>query len=187
MTIVDRDLLFRGVTLGLFSLLVGACATPVSSGSQCVVEPGYLSEKVLFSWTGDDAVVVYDDTGYVSPLAVDSLEERMIEHLAGKGFEFVDDAANAEFTLSINLSTRRELVSATIDATRDADRWEPVQLSDGARFDLRTVGFLSADAFVDGKPIWRGWVERNLYPKDRDQADLVIGEAVPLLFATFPP
>ena len=57
----------------------------------------------------------------------------------------------------------------------------------GVRFLTRTVGFLAADAYFDGKPIWRGWVERTLHPSERDNAGAVIGEALPLLFKDFPP
>ena len=35
-------------------------------------------------------------------------------------------------------------------------------MGSATRLDVRTVGFLAADVFYLGEPIWRGWVERPL-------------------------
>ena len=69
----------------------------------------------------------------------------------------------------------------------DTDCWERVDPGSTTRMDMRTIGFLAADVFYAGEPIWRGWVERNLFPKDRDQSEAVIRESIPALFESFPP
>ena len=84
---------------------------------------------------------------------------------------------------------RRELVSMTVNESPcvDTDCWERVDPGGTTRMDMRTIGFMAADVYFSGEPIWRGWVERNLYPKDREAAQTVIAEAVPVLFESFPP
>lgn len=169
------------------SWLLSGCAAQMAGGSECGVEPGYFGDLRRFAWANTPSITVYDDTGYISPLTIAGLKSSIVEHLSAKGFELTDDAGSADFVLDVSLSTRRELKSVTYPPISDVDRWETIEMTDGARFDLRTVGFMSVDAFVDGVPVWRGWVERDLYPKDRDRSNLVIGAAVPKVFEAFPP
>ena len=100
-----------------------------------------------------------------------------------------DVEAYADIEIALTLRTRRELVSMTINESPCTDNncWERVNPGANTRMDMRTIGFLAADVYYAGEPIWRGWVERNLYPKDRDAAEEVISEAVPALFESFPP
>jgi len=178
-------------------LFVAACQAPMQSGNQCVVAPGFLSGASTFTWRSDRALDLDDQTGYISPIIAKGLEQAVIAELQRKGFTFVerqqgaspdmDQAADIEVALT--LRTRRELVSLTIDESPcvDADCWERVAPGASTRMDMRTVGFLAADVYFANEPIWRGWVERNLFPKDRDQSAAVISEAVPVLFESFPP
>ena len=94
----------------------------------------------------------------------------------------------SDITIAINLRTRRELHSIETSGSvcNQEHCWERVDLGANTRMDLRTSGFLSADAFYQNQPIWRGWVERWLYPGDRDNALEVVGTALPALFETFP-
>ncbi len=176
----------RYLFLSAVLFVLTACQTPMQSGSQCVVEPGYLDTENTFSWR-QGGLDVQDDTGYVSPLMRDALRQAVAGHLAGKGFTATEDTADVQVMLT--LRTRRELVSFETGGSpcRDVDCWEQITPGAGTRMDIRTIGFLAADVFYGGKPIWRGWVETNLYPRDRDGAEDVIARAVPELFASFPP
>ena len=91
--------------------------------------------------------------------------------------------------VSMVLRTRRELASysSTASPCDTTDCWERVNTGANVRMDIRTVGFLAAEVYVDGQAIWRGWVETTLYPKDRDAAGEVITRAIPKLFESFPP
>lgn len=169
-------------------LMLSACQTPMQTGSQCVVPDGYLSGASTFTWHEGKALDVEDRTGYVSPIVERGLNQAVIAELEGKGFQFTEEAT-ADFTVKLTLRTRRELISVTIDESPcyDNDCWERVDPGSSTRMDMRTIGFLAADVYVGGEPIWRGWAERNLYPEDRDDAAEVVDEAVPALFETFPP
>lgn len=190
-TFVTR-LMFRIGAVCLLPLLA-SCATTMSKGSQCTVDPGYLDAESAYTWYAETAVDVDDDTGFVSPIIVQQLQEAVEDQLSSKGFAYVDpidsDSIRADVQVRIALRTRRELMAMTIDDVPCAhvDCWERIDTSDHTRFDMRTMGFLTADVYHFGKPIWRGWVERPLYPEDRDKAVEVIRAAVPALFESFPP
>lgn len=187
----------RQLLLAMLALALTACATPMQTGSQCVVAPGFLSGQSTFTWRSDKVLDLDDGTGYVSPLVEQGLAQAVIAELRGKGFEFVeriegasaDVEQSSDIEVALTLRTRRELVSMTVNESPcvETDCWERVDPGSNTRMDMRTVGFLAADVYFGGEPIWRGWVERNLYPKDRDESDAVVREAVPALFATFPP
>jgi hypothetical protein len=171
--------------------LVG-CATPISKGSHCIVEPGYLDNESTFTWYSEPAIDVDDETGYISPTILRVLEQSVVKELKAKGFTFVDPQASdpgTDLQIALRLKTRRELYSLSINESpcRTTDCWERIDMGANVRMDVRTVGFLSADLHHLGEPIWRGWVERELYPSDRDQAESVIEQAVPALFESFPP
>ncbi len=185
----------RYFLLLLAVFVLTACQVPMQTGNQCVVEPGFLAGQSTFTWRAEQALDVDDRTGYISPIMQRGLAQAVIKELATKGFQFVervagDESAQAtDLEVALTLRTRRELVSLTINDSPclDSDCWERIDPGSSTRMDMRTIGFLSADVFYAGEPIWRGWVERNLYPKDRSDAPAVISEAVPALFESFPP
>ena len=187
----------RRLFLTLAVLGLGACQAPMQTGSQCVVAPGFLAGQSTFTWRAASPLDVDDRTGYVSPLMEKGLAQAVVAELGGKGFSFVERVEGdpgmteqvADIEVALTLRTRRELVSMTVNESPcvDTDCWERVDPGANTRMDMRTVGFLAADVYFAGEPIWRGWVERDLYPKDRDAAEEVINEAVPALFESFPP
>lgn len=177
-----------------FVLLAG-CQTPMQVGSQCVVEPGHLDQETSFTWRSDQVIDVVDTTGYVGPLVVSALEQAVVNELQSKGYALEprssadpdDQWSNVEVELTLN--TRRELMAFETSGSvcADTDCWERIDPGSATRMDIRTVGFLAADVYYLGEPVWRGWVETTLFPKDRDRFGEVIARAVPKLFATFPP
>ena len=174
------------------SLVLAGCATPIAKGSHCLVEPGYLADETTFSWFSEPAVELDDKTGYVSPAMLKILEDAVVARLNAKGFRLVDPTEmdqEADVQIALNLRTRRELYSMTSNESTclTTDCWERIDMGSNVRMDVRTVGFLSADVYHLGEPIWRGWVERSLSPADRDSGEVVIDEAVPALFESFPP
>ena len=179
------------------SLVLTACQAPMQTGNQCVVAPGFLSDASTFTWRSEKPLDLDDHTGYVSPLVEKGLAQAVMAELQGKGFAFVErlegDAADeeqaADIEVALTLRTRRELVSMTVNESPcvDNDCWERVDPGATTRMDMRTIGFLAADVYYAGEPIWRGWVERSLFPKDRNQSEAVIRESVPALFESFPP
>jgi hypothetical protein len=176
-------------------IMLQACQTPMSSGSQCVVEDGYLRHENSFTWHNETPIDLDDTTGLVSPITVKALEQSVMNHLATKNFSFVarnDDAPSDQWSdveIAITLKVRRELSAHETSASvcEESDCWERIAPGSSSRTVVTTVGFLAADAYYLGEPIWRGWVETTLYPSDRGNEAAIIGRAIPKLFETFPP
>ena len=177
----------RAVAL-ICALFLSACATPMQTGNQCVVAPGFLEAQSTFTWRSENPLDLDDQTGYISPIVAKGLSEAVLVELGRKGFTYVE-TEEADIEVALTLRTRRELMSMTINESPcvDADCWERIDPASTTRMDMRTIGFLAADVYFENQPIWRGWVERTLYPKDRDNASAVVSEAVPALFESFPP
>lgn len=186
---------YRGRIAILACLALGGCATPIQTGSQCTVEPGAFDDEQTFTWHSEPAVALDDQTGFVSPLVVKALEARVIEELSRKGFKFVErretdvDDQWSDLEVSLTLKTRREIICMSADGFQcgRGDCRDCVDFNFPASMETRSVGFLAADIFYLGSPVWRGWVERDLFVGDRNNTDAVINEAVPVLFGTFPP
>lgn len=170
--------------------LIG-CATPLQTGSHCTVDDSFLNAQTTYSWHEGQAVTLVDETGYISPTIMAQLELGLRRELRNKGLEYIDTGSSnkmSDLTIAVSLRTRRELysVDTTGPTCTNEGCWERIDMGSNTRMDLRTSGFLSADAYYKDEPIWRGWAERWLYPSDRDKALQVIGEALPALFETFP-
>lgn len=178
--------------LMLVVVLSGCAAAPLNKGSHCSVEPGSMASLKTFTWYAEPPVDLDDHTGYVSPVIVRGLEKAAIGELQKKGFQFLagkPGEVSADLQVALTFRTRREVVSMTTTSSPcdTTDCWERVDMGTAERMEIRTIGFLAADVYYLGEPVWRGWVERTLYPEDRDHAEKVLGTAIPALFETFPP
>ena len=106
----------RRLVVIVAALTLSACQTPMQTGSQCVVGPGFLSGQSTFTWRAASPLDVDDRTGYVSPLMQKGLTQAVLNELAGKGFSFVErvegDPATteqiADIEVALTLRTRRE-------------------------------------------------------------------------------
>ena len=178
--------------LGLLLIALTGCAAGMNKGSTCVVSEGYLDAETSFTWWDFSEIDVIDSTSYVSPIMQSALRDVVVAELARKGLEFVERGESAQWTdveVALTLRVWREVVSVTNNELpcQGTRCWEHIDLTSATGVEMQTMGFLAADVYHLGKPIWRGWVERSLYTPDRDTAGEVIAQAVPLLFKTFPP
>ena len=177
-------------TVLLGSILLIGCQTPMYTGSQCVLEPGSLAAMQSYSWKDGQTINVDDQTGFVSPLVAGQLKAAIDGELTAKGFRVVDsEESPPDLELAVSLRARRELVSYQTGGQVCADSacWERANTNASMRTETRTVGFIAADMYLEGEPVWRGWVETSLYRDDRDDPGEVMGRAIPKLFETFPP
>lgn len=176
------------ILLGVIA--VTGCQAPMYAGSQCALEPGSFASMSSYSWRGESAMDVDDRTGFVSPMVVGELKSAVERELAAKGFRVANaEDGTADLELEVKLRTRRELVSYETGGQVCADSacWERANTNSSMRTETRTVGFMAADIYLEGEPVWRGWVETSLFRDDRDNPGEVIGRAIPKLFASFPP
>lgn len=179
----------------LSHVLLSGCATNIEAGSHGDRDAAFFDDEKQLVWQPDEAIDLIDESGYISPTILAYLKERVVQELNEKGFDVVeptqlaDDNAMAtteRMTIQLYLRTRREMVASQPAGQIEAPCFQPGCWR--ATCDIRqltqiqTTGFLAADIYHRGKAIWRGWVERLLYPDERDQANTIIDTAVPLLF-----
>ena len=181
--------LFRSLMLLASLTILAGCQTPMQSGSQCTMAPGSMAAYNSFAWRSDPAIDLVDDTGYVSPLVIAGLQNAVEDLMKTKGFTKAETPEAADLALDLTLRTRRELVSFETGGQVCADTscWEKANTGMSTRMDVRTIGFLAADVYLEDAAVWRGWVETTLYPSDRDNSSEVVERALPKLFETFPP
>lgn len=173
----------------LGTMFLFGCQTPMYAGSQCSLEPGSMAGMQTYVWKDGLPIDLDDRTGFVSPLVTSQLKLAIEQELASKGFRAVASDAEADMELSVTLKARRELISfdAGGQVCADSACWEKVNTNSGMRVETRTVGFLASDVYLDGNPVWRGWVETALFRDDRDDPSEVMSRAIPKLFESFPP
>lgn len=177
----------------IFLGAIAGCATTMDSGSHCTVEEGFLRAQRTFAWSEEGAVDLIDESGYVSPAIIERLKKSVIRELGLKGFRWIESPSvenPVDMTVQIYLRTRREVVSTTAYGRSRGPcvypNCEQATRTNGLPINIQTTGFLAADVFYQGEAIWRGWIERLLYPSDRDEAEAIITEAVPKLFEKLP-
>jgi len=170
----------------LLILICSGCATPIRSGSQCPVPPDYLRSLTTFTWHGDKAWQISDTTGFVSPLLEHELRRQFELSMANKGYRLVQKPEQARLQVAITLRLRRELTDYAVDAEPCTNCWESVAPSTNVRMKVDTVGFMALDAFANGEPVWRSWVEQRLYPRDRKRAHQLLTHAITKLLQDLP-
>ncbi len=159
----------------------------MQSGSDCVVDRIYFDARTTYAWRSAEKVSYKDDTGYVSPLILDALVQGIDDALQRKGLQKA--TSNPDMEIAVDLTIRRELRSITQSTTACSGLgcWEVVGMESGAQYNVVTVGFLALDVYAENKAVWRSWVERNLYPSERDNYTQVLDAAVAALTKPFPP
>ena len=182
----------RWILCVAMGLAASGCATSLRSGSECAVEPGALSDRGALAWHPANAIELHDQTGFVDSSVLSQLRREVADVLEAKGLQLREPGGGAQetdLTLKLVFHVRRELTSVVHEGSpcQGTDCWERVDLGSATRFDVHTTGFLAADVYDGTRPVWRGWVERRLHPEDRRRTDQVLREAVPVLFARFPP
>lgn len=183
--------LTRAIFVSTLLAVISGCAATMDTGSHCSVDPNFLGTENTFTWSDSGAIKLIDESGYISPAIVEQLKSAVVSELGDKGFRFVAEptaAAPVDVRVQLYLRARREMLATTNNGypCNYPDCWRPASNS-SVQMDVHTIGFLAADVYYQDKPIWRGWVERNLFPSERDKAAAVIEQAVPALFETFPP
>ncbi len=129
-----------------------------------------------------------------NPLVVQRAHDAIQEALRAKGYELVDNAADADFVVDFTIGSRERTDLRSYPAPYagpwgysywwGAPYW-------GNQLDVRQYreGTLSIDIF-DGhthRPVWHGWAHKELTRADIEHSTGSIREAVDSVLARFPP
>lgn len=176
----------RGITLLTLLLLATACTT-LTTGSECYIDERVLSGYQTFSWISDDAVTVFDETQYVSPLMIEQIINGIQNGFEDAGYTAIESEDDADFLVSAVVTTHQAREDTIYFPAKSPDALNSIERGD-VHLELKTSGFLAVDVYdgTTGQPLWRGWAERPLNISDRNSAKSVIRQAVTTIIAQFP-
>ncbi len=179
-------LMLRSVTLLTLLLLTAAC-TSLKTGSECYIDEQTLSGYQTFSWISDDALTVFDETQYISPLMIEQIVNGIQNGFEDAGYTVIESEDDADFLVSAVITTRQAHEDTIYFPARSPDALNSIERGD-VNLELKTSGFLAVDVYdgTTGQPLWRGWAERPLNISDRKNAKTVIRQAVTTIIAQFP-
>jgi hypothetical protein len=128
--------------------------------------------------------------GIPNPLVAIRAEEEITHDLQLAGYTLTSDATNADFTVEFTIGSQERTDINTYPAAYAG----PLLLSGPAwssNIDVRQYreGTLAIDVF-DGRthrPVWHGWVQKELTRKELEQSAEPISKAVSSVLAKFPP
>jgi len=156
-----------------------------------------------FAWISAKPMTAVGDHT-VSPLAERRIMDAIVSTLSGKGYDFVEDPAAADFAVSFTVGARDKVKSVThLQSTpafdpwlyRNSWRWGRgyydyyfPQVQEVTTQRNYTEGTLAIDLFdVKRKsPVWHGIGNKNLSKKELNSGTDGIDEAVQTLLGSFP-
>jgi hypothetical protein len=128
--------------------------------------------------------------GIPNPLVAIRAEEEIAQELRRRGYTLAADPTSADFTVDFTIGSQERTDINTYPVAY-AGPWLLGGPSWGSNIDVRQYreGTLAIDVF-DGhthRPVWHGWVQKELTRKDLEQPAEPIIKAVNSVLAKFPP
>lgn len=173
--------------LGVLVVLAG-CQTPIRAGSD-------YDRAASFSSFRNFTIMQREHRQITNPLAVQRTQDAIRRNLQSRGFNYVSDPAQADFTVDFTLGARERTDITTYPAP-----WGPGWYGGpgwwgrpywGNSIDVRQFqeGTLSVDVFDDRsrRPVWHGWARKRLSQNDIERSEPLINEAVARVLEEFPP
>ena len=133
--------------------------------------------------------------GSRNPLVTQRARDAIQAELTGRGFSLVSNAAAADFVVDFTIGSRERVDIESYPAPYAGPYWGYPGWWGyrywGREVDARQYreGTLSIDIF-DGhthKPVWHGWVTKELTQSDVEHSEAPIRAAVKAVLSTFPP
>jgi hypothetical protein len=136
-----------------------------------------------------------------NPLVIQRAEDAIRGYLVGRGYQYVSNPAQADFTVDFTIGSRERTDIQTYPSPWGGPwAWGPGGWYGtpgwsrpywGNTIDVRqyTEGTLSIDVF-DGqshRPVWHGWATKTLSQSDIEHSEGPIRQAVSAVLAKFPP
>ncbi len=180
------------VTVFLLGVFLTGCAT-VKSGAHHD-ELASFDDYQSFAWIADNPLILGDsDQPPISPLARKEIVQSIKDELTGKGFNYLQNADQADFVVAYTVGTREKIVATSYPTTyRGAWGWHlygHYYYRTEVEHRTYTEGTLGIDIF-DGKskePVWHGWASKSVTSADRNDPSPAIQKAVAAIIKRFPP
>lgn len=178
---------FKLSVLGLCAFLMSACAsTGIVSDYDRRNDFG---EYKTYSWAISEPVQTSGEYP-VSDLIKQRIQDAAQASFAAKGFEFVDDPADADFTVSFTVGARDGLETTLAAGYYVIDGWGQAYYVAGDSLTSQyTEGSLSADIFdaASRRPVWHSAGTKHLTRYAERGVVENSGAAITEILASFPP
>ncbi len=185
------------MTLVAASMLAG-CASGFNATYDHDPQQDFSGYK-SYSWISATPMKVGPSVQAPSPLLEGRVMRVVEATLEVKGYERVDDPANADFAVSFTVGSREQIrVDAYPSMSLGYSSGYPSHWRWGAAYHCcatetkvrqYTTGVLAIDMFdVEQKrPVWHGVASKRVSEKDRKDIDATVRAAVDAILAGFPP
>lgn len=153
----------------------------------------YFKGYTTFSWVSKEPID-HDRNRLknVSPLTLKKIVDSIQSELEAKGYQYVEDSENADFSLAYSIGSREmfTIESYPVYYRNDWGWYWSGRLHHVDQWHVRnwTNGTLTIDIF-DNKikePIWHGWATKAVSTKDRRDPSNSIKMSVSKIFNDFP-
>lgn len=188
---------FLGIVLA--ALILGACASTFKATHDHDVGHNF-SNYQTFAWLSKNPMKVGKGINTPNPLLEPRIMSALEKALVAKGYQYVNEAKNADFVLSFTIGSREEIkvdtypsMSAGYGGAYPSHwRWGGAYYGySSTETSVRqyTKGMLAVDIFdvKDRRPVWHGVATKTINESDRENRDETIKAAVDAILAGFPP
>jgi len=188
---------FLGIVLA--ALMLGACASTFKATHDHDVGHNF-SNYQTFAWLSKNPMKVGKGINTPNPLLEPRIMSALEKALVAKGYQYVNEAKNADFVLSFTIGSREEIkvdtypsMSAGYGGAYPSHwRWGGAYYGySSTETSVRqyTKGMLAVDIFdvKDRRPVWHGVATKTINESDRENRDETIKAAVDAILAGFPP
>lgn len=156
-------------------------------------EKYFFENYKTFSWASKEPIVHDKSRALnVSPLTLNIIVASIQDELQEKGYQYVEDTENADFSLSYTVGSREvfSIESYPVFYRKDWSWYWSGRYHHINEWHVKswTNGTLTVDIF-DNKikePIWHGWATKAINKKDRKDPSESIRMAVRKIFDDFP-
>lgn len=194
----------RRINIGFLALTTALVLGGCASGFKATYDsdPAHdFSAYKTFGWVNEHPMKVGATDRAVNPMIEPRIMDAVEASLKAKGFEFLLDAADADFAISFTVGSREEIKVDSYPTMSGGyagygypnhwGGWGGAYYGYGTETSVRqyTKGMLAIDIFdvAERRPVWHGVATKTIYDSDREQVTETLNAAVDSIMVGFPP
>ena len=186
------------IACAVLTLALSGCASTFKTNYDHDPEQDF-SKYHKFAWISQHPMKVAETVNPPNPLLEGRIMKALEAGLAAKGFQKVDDPADADFDVAFTIGSRENIrVDSYPDMTFGYGRGYPAHYGWGAAYyccqtntqvTKYKTGTLSVDIFdtEEHRPVWHGHATKSITDTDRKNIDATVKAAVDAILKGFPP
>ena len=194
----------RALKTGFLALTAALILSACASGFKATYDsdPAHdFSGYKTFGWVNEHPMKVGATDRVVNPMLEPRVMDAVEASLKAKGFDFLLDAAEADFALSFTVGSREKIKVDSYPSMTGGyagygypnhwGGWGGAYYGYGTETSVRqyTKGMLAIDIFdvAERRPVWHGTATKTIYDSDREKLTETVNAAVSSIMVGFPP